>query len=83
MDALTRSHDVPLVVMVSLVAAMAAGGQPSLWRIRYFDIRPERFSWTAGRSTDGGATWTTSFQQLEARRIGPPRSLEPLTSVRK
>jgi len=60
-----------------------AGGQPSLWRIRYFDIQPERFSWTADRSTDGGATWATSFQRIEARRIGPPRSLEPLTSARK
>jgi len=24
---------------------------PSLWRIRYYDIRPDRFSWTGDRST--------------------------------
>src|SRR2546428_12359116 len=31
---------------------------PSLWRIRYYDIRPDRFSWTGDRSTDGGETLT-------------------------
>jgi hypothetical protein len=60
-----------------------AAGQPSLWRIRYQDIRPDRFFWSADRSTDSGKTWVTSFQQLEVRRIGPSRSMGPLTTVKK
>jgi hypothetical protein len=60
-----------------------AAGTPSLWRIRYYDIRPDRFLWTADRSPDGGKTWTRNFQQIEARRIGPPRSMGPLTTVKK
>ena len=56
---------------------------PSLWRIRYYDIRPDSFSWTGDRSTDGGKTWTTKWLQIEARRIGPPRSLGPLAPARK
>jgi len=59
-----------------------ASGSPSQWRIRYHDIAPDRFSWTADRSEDGGKTWVTSFQQLEARRIGPKRSIAPLTTAR-
>ena len=57
--------------------------EPSTWRIRYFDIRPDRFSWTADRSTDGGKTWVTRFQQIESRRIGPPRPMAPLAPARK
>jgi hypothetical protein len=57
--------------------------EPSTWRIRYFDIRPDRFSWTADRSTDGGKTWVAGFQQIESRRIGPPRSMGPLAPARK
>lgn len=60
-----------------------ASGNPSVWRIRYYDIRGDHFSWTADRSTDGGKTWTTNYQQLEARRIGPPRSLGPLAPAKK
>jgi hypothetical protein len=56
---------------------------PSLWRIRYHDIGADRFSWTADRSTDGGKTWEKNFQNLEARRIGPPRSIGPLAPARK
>lgn len=55
---------------------------PSIWRIRYHDIRADRFSWTADRSTDGGKTWTPKHQIIEARRIGPPRSLDPLAPAR-
>ncbi|HEU4455839.1 MAG TPA: hypothetical protein VFR81_22430 [Longimicrobium sp.] len=57
-------------------------GQPSTWRIRYHDIRPDRFSWTADRSTDGGATWEREYLKIEARRIGPARSMGPLASPR-
>jgi len=56
---------------------------PSTWRIRYYDIRPDSFSWTADRSTDGGKTWVTRELQIEARRIGPSRSLTALAPARK
>jgi len=56
---------------------------PSVWKIRYYDIGKDRFSWSADRSTDGGKTWTKDHQQIEARRIGPPRSLGPLAPARK
>jgi len=56
---------------------------PSMWRIRYYDIRPDRFSWTGDRSTDGGKTWTTDWLHIEARRIGPPRSLGPLAPAKQ
>jgi hypothetical protein len=59
-----------------------AAGTPSLWRIRYYDIQPDRFSWRADRSTDGGKTWVKDFQTIEARRIGPPRSLGALAPAR-
>jgi hypothetical protein len=49
--------------------------KPSLWKIRYYDIGPDRFSWSADRSTDAGKTWVTKHQTIEAQRVGPPRSL--------
>lgn len=55
---------------------------PSVWRIRYHGIRPDRFSWTADRSNDGGKTWITGFQTIEARRIGPPRTMGALAPAR-
>jgi hypothetical protein len=54
----------------------------STLRIRYYDIRRDRFSWTADRSPDGGKTWISEFQTIEARRIGKPRSMEPLAKPR-
>ena len=60
------------------VAAQTA----SLWKIRYYDIAPDTFSWAADRSTDGGKTWTKNFQQIQAKRIGPPRMLPALTTVK-
>jgi hypothetical protein len=56
---------------------------PSVWRIRYYDIGPDRFSWSAARSVDGGKTWAADFQQLDVHRIGPPRSITPLTPTKK
>jgi hypothetical protein len=56
---------------------------PSLWRIRYYDIKPDRFSWTGDRSTDVGETWTTKRLQIEAHRIEPPLSLGPLAPARE
>jgi hypothetical protein len=55
-----------------------AGGRPITLRIRYYNIQPDRFSWSADRSTDDGKTWTADFQRIEARRIGPARSLGAL-----
>lgn len=60
-----------------------SGPHPSLWRIRYRDIRPDAFSWSADRSLDDGKQWTTDFQKLEARRIGPPRVMDALTPPAK
>ena len=60
-----------------------AAGEPSILRIRYYDIQADRFSWTADRSTDAGKTWTKGFQTIAARRIGPSRSLPALAPARK
>ena len=60
-----------------------AGGMPITMRIRYYNIQPDRFSWRADRSTDDGKTWTADFQRIEARRIGPARSLGALTPASK
>ncbi len=57
-------------------------GNPSVLRIRYYNIQPDRFSWAADRSTDGGKTWVTDFLRIEARRIGPARSVPALTPTR-
>jgi hypothetical protein len=57
--------------------------EPSTWRIKYSDIRPDGFSWAADRSTDEGKTWVSNFQRLQARRIGPARFMEPLAPARK
>jgi hypothetical protein len=32
---------------------------------------------------DGGKTWTLKFQEIEAHRIGPARSLDALTHPKK
>ncbi len=36
-------------------------------KIRYYDIRPDRFSWMSERSRDGGKTWTKGAR-IEATR---------------
>ena len=59
-----------------------SGGSPTIMRIRYYNIAPDTFSWTADRSTDGGKTWVTNFQQIEAKRIGRSRMLPALTTVK-
>jgi len=59
------------------------GPTPSLWRIRYYNIQPDRFSWTADRSTDEGRTWSTEHLKIEARRIGPRRTMSPLAPARR
>ena len=59
-----------------------ANGNTSTLRIRYYNIQPDRFSWTADRSTDGGKTWSKDDQKIEAHRIGPARSLGALAPAR-
>lgn len=56
-----------------------SGPHPSFWKISYRNIRPDAFSWSADRSLDDGKTWTKNYQTLEARRIGPARTLPALT----
>jgi len=60
-----------------------ARGSPTLLRIRYYNIQPNRFSWSADASTDGGETWVKNSQTIEARRIGPSRTLGPLTRSKR
>ncbi len=55
----------------------------ALMRIRYYDIGPEHFSWVGDRSTDGGRTWISGSLRIEATRIGPARTMEPLAPARK
>ena len=62
---------------------VAAGGTPAVLRVRYYDIRPDRFSWVADRSPDGGKTWLNAYQSIQARRIGASRALGPLVPARK
>ena len=59
-----------------------ASGNTSILRIRYYNIQPDRFSWAADRSTDGGKTWSKEDQKIEAHRIGPARSLDALAPAR-
>lgn len=51
----------------------------SLARIRYSNIEADRFSWRSDQSLDGGKTWSTNHMTIEARRIGPARTLPALT----
>jgi hypothetical protein len=59
-----------------------AGGKPTTLRIRYYNIQPNSFSWTADQWTDGGKTWIKDYQQIEAKRLGPSRSLPPLAGTK-
>ena len=58
-------------------------GKPTILKIRYYDIHPDRFSWVADSSNDGGQTWEKGSQRIAARRIGPSRSMGPLTPINK
>lgn len=60
----------------------ASARWPELWRIRYYNIRQDSFSWVADRSFDRGASWERNFMKLEARRIGPPRALSLMIGER-
>jgi hypothetical protein len=71
----TRTGDEMRIEQTTAVST----GKPVLWRIRYYGIKPDRFSWTADVSRDGGKTWVSKHLVIEAKRIGPARSLGPLT----
>jgi len=60
----------------------ASGKHPSLWHIRYHDIEADHFLWDGDCSNDGGKTWKRCLH-IEARRIGPPRSLGTLAPTKK
>jgi hypothetical protein len=60
-----------------------ATGNPSAMRIRYYNIKPDSFSWAGDRSTDGGKTWEKNSLTIEAKRIGPPRTMGPLAPPKK
>ncbi|HMD36185.1 MAG TPA: hypothetical protein VKH42_14510, partial [Vicinamibacterales bacterium] len=49
---------------------------PKTWRIRYFNITTDSFSWRADVTADGGKTWTKDFQTIEAKRAAAPRTVE-------
>jgi hypothetical protein len=59
-----------------------AAGDSAISRIRYHNIQADRFSWVLDRSVDGGKTWIPQHQTIEARRIGPPRSIGALAPAR-
>lgn len=52
----------------------------SIWRIRYYDITANSFSWVAERSVDDGKTWHREFMRIRARRTASPRELAALTT---
>ena len=55
-----------------------AGGSPTIMRIRYYNIQANSFSWAGDQSSDNGKTWVKDQLRIEAKRIGPARTLPPL-----
>jgi len=50
-------------------------GRTTILKIRYYNIQPNRFSWAADHSSDGGATWVRDYWRIEAtRRVTTPSS---------
>ena len=60
-----------------------AKDKPVTMRIRYYNIHADRFSWVADRSRDGGKTWESGTLKIEARRVGPARTLPALVPSTK
>ncbi|HEX9892487.1 MAG TPA: hypothetical protein VGA78_01130 [Gemmatimonadales bacterium] len=60
----------------------SSDGTSRLWRIRYFNIGPDRFSWRADISSDGGVSWSENQMTMEGRRTGPARPPVALTPRR-
>jgi len=59
-----------------------SGGSPTIMRIRYYNIQPNSFSWAADQSADNGKTWVKDQLRIEAKRVGPPRTLPPLAKTK-
>ena len=59
-----------------------SGGNPTIMRIRYYNIQANSFSWAADQSADNGKTWVKDHLRIEAKRVGPPRTLPPLAKAK-
>jgi hypothetical protein len=59
-----------------------AGGSPTIMRIRYYNIQTNSFSWAGDQSTDNGKTWVKDQLRIEAKRIGPARTLPQLAKTK-
>jgi hypothetical protein len=59
-----------------------SGGSPTIMRIRYYNIQPNSFSWAGDQSADNGKTWVKDQLRIEAKRIGPPRTLPQLAATK-
>jgi hypothetical protein len=59
-----------------------SGGNPTMMRIRYYNIQPNSFSWAGDQSTDNGKTWVKEQLRIEAKRIGPSRTLPQLAKAK-
>jgi hypothetical protein len=59
-----------------------SGGSPTIMRIRYYNIKPNSFSWAGDQSSDNGKTWVKDHLRIEAKRIGPARTQPPLAKTK-
>jgi hypothetical protein len=59
-----------------------SGGNPAIMRIRYYNIQSNSFSWAGDQSTDNGKTWVKDHLRIEAKRIGPARTLPQLAKTK-
>ena len=59
-----------------------SGGNPTVMRIRYYNIQANSFSWAGDQSTDNGKTWVKDQLRIEAKRIGPARTLPQLAKAK-
>jgi hypothetical protein len=58
-----------------------SGGNPTMMRIRYYNIQANSFSWAGDQSSDNGKTWVKDQLRIEAKRIGPARTLPQLAKA--
>jgi len=59
-----------------------SGGSPTIMRIRYYNITANSFSWAGDQSTDNGKTWVKDHIRIEAKRVGPARTLPQLAKTK-
>jgi hypothetical protein len=50
---------------------------------KFTAVRMNRGNGLQDIAQDGGKPWVKDYQQIEARRIGPPRSLGPLARAKR